>query len=428
MHHPLEIRRLATRLIISVVRSLPDVIAPARLGRPFRWLLASSWVSNLGEGFSLAAGPLLIASRSHSPMLVSLGAFMQWVPVFAFGLHAGALTDRINRRSLILWMSVLRAVAIAVLTTSIIVHVVSVAEILVVLFVLGTADTFANNASGAILPMLVEKNDLGIANARFTFGWVGLGELVGSAFGAALFAIGAAWPFVGETICATAGVLLFTRVILPPLTEASGERRQLRHEILEGLQWTRKSLAMRALIIQILTFNITYGASWSVLVLYSQQRLGMGSVGFGLLTAASALGSLLGTMTYGWLEQHVSIANIMRYGLIVETFTHLVLAATRRPAVALAILFLFGIHVAYWAATAISVRQRAVPIELQGRVGSVYSIAMMGGLVIGSALGGLMASRWGIIAPYWFGFFGCAVILIAIWRQIGRIAHEDADS
>jgi len=392
----------------------------------FRWLLASSWVSNLGDGFSLAAGPLLIASRSHSPILVSLGAFMQWVPVFAFGLYAGALADRVDRRALVLWMNVVRAVALAVLTTTIIVHSVSVAVILVVLFVLGTADTFANNASGAILPMLVTKRDLGIANARFTFGWVGLGQLAGPPIGAALFAIGAAWPFAGETICATAGVLLFTRVVLPPLVGAAAERRRLRHEILEGLRWSRDSLAMRALVIQILTFNITYGASWSVLVLYSQQRLGMGPVGFGLLTAASALGSLLGTMTYGWLEQHVSLANIMRYGLILETFTHLVLAATRSPALAMTILFLFGIHLAYWATTATSVRQRAVPLDLQGRVGSVYSFAMMGGLVVGSALGGVLANRWGITAPYWFGFFGCAVILVAVWRQLGRVAHEDA--
>jgi predicted MFS family arabinose efflux permease len=185
---------------------------------------------------------------------------------------------------------------------------------------------------------------------------------------------------------------------------------------------------MRALIVQIVTVNVTYGASWSVLVLFSEQRLRLGSIGFGLLTTATALGSVIGTMTYGWLERHVRLGSIMRYGLILETFTHLALAMTRTPVVALAILFLFGIHIAYWATIATTVRQRAVPLELQGRVGSVYGIALLGGLVVGSALGGVLANRWGITAPYWFGFFGCAVILVAIWRQIGNIAHEDSQN
>ena len=408
------------------MKSLPEMIAPARLGPTFRWLLASSWVSNLGDGFSLAAGPLLLASRTHDPILVSLGAFMQWVPFFAFGLPAGAIADRVDRRSLVLRMNIVRASALAILTTAIFVEAASVALILVVLFVLGTTDTFVSNAWSAILPMVVDKRDLGVANARYTFGWVGLSQLGGPPIGAALFAVGAAWPFAGETICGVAGILLFTRVVLPPHGRDPTERRHLRQEILEGLRWSRDSAAMRALVIQILTFNVTYGASWSVLVLYSEQRLRLGTVGFGLLTAIGALGSLVGTMTYGWLERHVSIANIMRYGLVLETFTHLVLAATRSPEVAMTILFLFGIHLAYWATTATSVRQRAVPLDLQGRVGSVYGFAMMGGLVVGSALGGVLAHRWGITAPYWFGFFGCAVILVAIWRQIGHIAHEDA--
>jgi MFS family permease len=402
------------------------VIAPARLGTTFRWLLASSWVSNVGDGFSLAAGPLLIASRTHDPILVALAAFMQWVPGFAFGLYAGAVADRVDRRLLVMTMNLVRAAALAGLTAAIVFNVAGVGVVLAALFVLGTADTFGNSASGAILPMVVDKKDLGIANARFMFGWVGLSQLTGPPIGAALFAVGAAWPFAGETICATAGVLLFTRVVLPPHGRGNAERRHLRHEILEGLRWSREHRAMRALVIQILTFNVTYGASWSVLVLYSEQRLRMGTVGFGLLTTVTAFGSLLGTMTYGWLEAHVSLANIMRYGLVLETFTHLVLAVTRSPAVAMTMLFFFGIHLIYWATIATSVRQRAVPLEMQGRVGSVYSFAMLGGLVVGSVVGGLLAHRWGITAPYWFGFFGCAVILTAIWREVGNIAYEDA--
>jgi MFS-type transporter involved in bile tolerance (Atg22 family) len=316
------------------VSGIGERIAPARLGTTFRWLIASSWVANLGDGFSLAAGPLLIASRTHNPVLVSLAAFMQWVPGFAFGLYAGALADRTDRRSLVLRMNLVRALALAALTATIIAHVASVEVILAALFVLGLTDTFVNTASGAILPMVVDKQDLGVANARFTFGWVGLSQLIGPPVGAALFAIGASWPFASETICGLAGSLLFTRVVLAPHGREKAARRRVRHEIVEGLRWTRDNAAMRVLVIQILTFNVTYGASWSVLVLYSRERLGLGTVGFGLLTVATALGSVLGTMTYGWLEKHVRLADTMRYGLVLETGTHFVLAVTRSPAVA----------------------------------------------------------------------------------------------
>lgn len=74
--------------------SLVEIVAPARLGNGFRWLIASSWVSNLGDRIAAAAGPLLMASLTHDPMLVALAALLQWLPPLVFGLSAGALADR----------------------------------------------------------------------------------------------------------------------------------------------------------------------------------------------------------------------------------------------------------------------------------------------------------------------------------------------
>jgi len=72
-----------------------ESIAPARLGRSFRWLLASSWVSNIGDGIGLAAGPLLVASQTHDPLLVALATLLQRLPWLLFGLHAGVVADRL---------------------------------------------------------------------------------------------------------------------------------------------------------------------------------------------------------------------------------------------------------------------------------------------------------------------------------------------
>ena len=115
----------------------------------------------------------------------------------------------------------------------------------------------------------------------------------------------------------------------------------------------------------------------------------------------------------------------MRVGLVIETGTYLSMALVRWPPLALAIFALFGAHAFVWGTTSTSVRQRAVPAEFQGRVGSVYLMGLFGGLVVGAAIGGAIAEVWGITAPFWFAFVGSAVILAVIWRSLTRIAHQD---
>jgi predicted MFS family arabinose efflux permease len=121
----------------------------------------------------------------------------------------------------------------------------------------------------------------------------------------------------------------------------------------------------------------------------------------------------------------VHLGDIMRVGLIIETFTHLGLALTSNPVVALAIFFVFGAHAFIWGTTSATVRQRAVPTELQGRVGSVNMLGVCGGLVIGAAIGGQLAGHWGVTAPFWFAFAGSALFVVLIWRQLSHIAHDD---
>ena len=105
---------------------------------------------------------------------------------------------------------------------------------------------------------------------------------------------------------------------------------------------------------------------------------------------------------------------------------HLGLALTSVPWVALVIMIVFGAYAFVWATVSRTVRQRAVPNELMGRLSSVYMVGVYAGLVVGSALGGVIAERWGITAPFWFAFAGTAVTLSLIWRQIPQIAQAEA--
>ena len=196
--------------------------------------------------------------------------------------------------------------------------------------------------------------------------------------------------------------------------------------MVEGFQWLLGHPPMRTLALTIVTFNVTFGAAWSVLVLYATQQLGMGAVGFGLLTTAIALGGLIGAAIYGRLERRFSLGNIMRVGLVIETLTHLSLALTREPIVALAVMVVFGAHATIWGTTSTAVRQRAVPDALLGRVTGVYTVAIFGGIVVGTPIGGLLARQFGITAPFWFGFVGSALLVAILWRRLLQIGASGA--
>jgi MFS family permease len=404
-----------------------EAVLPARMGTSFRWLVGSAWAGNLGDGIGLAAGPLLVATQTSDPLLVAMAGLLQRLPWLLFGLYAGVLADRVDRLLLVIAVDLVRAGVLVVLTTALVTEHVNVTVVLITMFLLGTAEVFVDTTTNTLLPMLVDKRDLGIGNARLMTAGITMNQLVGPALGAVLFAAGTALPFVVQALCLAFGAVLISRMVVPPLVRPAGPSH-LGRDIAEGFRWTWGNGAVRTLTVTIVLFNVTYGAAWSVLVLYATQTLDMGPIGFGLLTTVGAVGGLVGTASYDWLERHASLASIMRVGLLVETFTMLGLAVTTTPWVAMTILFVFGAHAFIWGTTSRTVRMRAVPAELQGRVGSLYSIGVFGGIVAGQAVGGVVAKVWGITGPFWFAFVGSAVILVLIWRQLAHIAHADEEA
>jgi predicted MFS family arabinose efflux permease len=407
----------------SPLAAAADTVAPPRLGRSFRWLLASSILSNTGDGVALAAGPLLIAALTRDPLLVSMAFLAQTLPQLLFGAVAGAVADRYDRRRIIVLVNLGRAVVLAVLAGTIAGGTVSIAIVLVALFILGTAETFADVGSSSLLPRLVHREDLGVANARMQGAFLLTNQLLMPPIGAFLFAAGMALPFAADAACFTLGALLVARIVEGGRDEPQVERAGLRSDMVEGLRWLVANPPMRTLALTIFAFNVTFGAAWSVLVLYAQERLGMAAVGFGLLTTAMAVGGMIGTVSYGSLERRFSLADIMRVGLVIETATHLTLALTTSAVVALGTMVVFGAHAFIWGTTSTVVRQRAVPDALLGRVTGVYTVAMFAGIVVGAPIGGWLAQTFGIMAPLWFGFVGSALLVVILWRQFDLIVH-----
>jgi len=409
------------------VGRIGEAIAPARMGRDFRWLMSSSWISNIGDGIALAAGPLLVASQTRNAVLVALAAALQRVPTLLFGLIAGAIADRMDRRTLVVLADLSRLLVLGFLIATLATGHVNITIVLVVMFVLGCAEIFADTASGTILPMLVDKADLGLGNARLMAGFLTANQLVGPPVGAFLFAAGMAWPFVTQTVTMLLGIVLIRRIARPMHPErADLEYTHVLRDIGEGVRWLLGNAAVRTLALVILAFNVTWGAAWSVLVLYALDHLHMGELGFGLLTTAAAVGGMVGTLAYGRLERLFPLAGLMRTCLLLEVLTHTALAMTTNGWVAIAIMVVFGAYAFVWGTLSTAVRQRAVPTAFQGRVSSVYLVGLFGGLVVGQLLGGVIAQRWGLTAPFWFAAVGSGLALAAVWRQLAYIAHADS--
>jgi MFS family permease len=401
------------------------MVVPVRLGLGFRWLLASSWTSNLGDGLMTAAGPLLVASQTHSPVLVAAAAMSSRLPWLLFGLVAGALADRLDRRVIVMVVDSLRALVLGGLCLVIVTGRVDIWLVMAAMFVLGTAEVFADTTTVTLTPMLVEKADLGIANARIQAGLVTVNQLVGPALGAVLFAVGMTLPFGVQAACVALGAVLVSRIGTAKGPVRDHVDTHVWQDIVDGVRWVKGNRPVRTLALVIVTFNVTWAAPWSVLVLWALQRVGIDEAGFGLLTSTAALGGLLSTVSYGRLERQVPLALLMRLALLSEVLFHLLMALTTSPWAAYPLMFFFGAYAFVWGTLSNAVRMRAVPTQFQGRVGSVYMICVMGGMLLGSFLGGVIAQAGGIVAPWWFAFVGSGLTLALVWRELGHIAHAD---
>lgn len=397
--------------------------ATPRVGRAFGPLWAASAVSNAGDGILMAAGPLLVASLTDDPALIAGAAFAQQLPWLLFSLVSGAFVDRLDRRRLVVLANLVRAAVIGTLTVAVAAGSATVPLIYLAFFVLGTAETLADNASITLVSSVVPAGALPGANARLMGTQILANQMAGPPLGAWLFVVAAALPFGANaaTFLVAAGLLLLLPRRAGRVDEADrAARRPLRAEIAEGVSWLWHHPVLRMLAISMCLMNITYFGTVSILVLYARDRLGLSEVGYGVLLACTAVGGLAGSVVAARLERRFGASPLLRAGLLVETATHLVLAVTRTPWVAGVTLAVFGLHAIVWGVVTLSLRQRVVPARLLGRANSVYYFFSVGGAALGALSGGLLARSFGLTAPFWFAFGSMVVLTAVAWRLFTR--------
>ena len=404
------------------------------LGPEYGKLWTASTLSNLGDGVTLVAGPLLIASLTRDPVLVAGIAFAQRLPWLLFSLISGALVDRLDRRRVMWSVDTFRTVLLGFLGLAVLLNFLSIPLLYAVFFLMGTAETLFDTASVSILPAVVPREKLERANGRLFGAEIVSNQFAGPPLGGFLFAIAASVPFFLDagSFAAASALVLFMRGKFKAERPEGTPPTTLRAEILEGLRWLWGNRLLRTLAISLGIMNLTSTATISIFVLFAQERLGLGSVGYGVLLTSIAIGGVVGSLAAERLVGWLGAGTTMRMGLLIEAGSTGVIALSGNPIVVGAMLALFGFHAIVWNVITISLRQQIIPERLLGRVNSAYRLLGLGGMSVGALLGGLLARGFGLTAPFWFASLSVAILGVFVWRIISNetvhLARENTPS
>jgi MFS family permease len=398
---------------------------PMLRSRALRTLLVAAAASNLGDGVTVAAAPLLAASLTEDPRRIGAVGVALTLPWLLFALPSGAVADRADRRWLMVAADLARTACMGLLALAVLTGQASIPILLVVFFATTTADTVFHNASQAALPMVVDRDGLPRANARFQTVQIVGATLVGPALGGLLFAAAAAAPFALDAVSfAVSAALLATLPgrLRPERAEAPST---IRADIVEGARWLLGHRVLRTICWVLTLENIAEVAGYVMLVLLAARaRPGRPR----LRPAAGQLrrGRPPRRRRPERLHRQAGDAGSLVGATVAMAGAWALLAATTSPAVAGLALALYGFAAVWWNIVTASFRQAVVPERLQGRVNSAYRLASWGASSLGAAAGGLVAAALGLRAVYAGAAVLVGLLAVILWRRLDAAAFAAA--
>ncbi len=376
-------------------------------GSGFARLWGASAVSNVGDGVYATALPLLAATLTRDPLLVSVVSFAEWLPWLLFGLLAGALLDRWDRRRVMWMVDAARFAVVGGLAVAVLLDQASIGLLAAVGFLLGTGQTLVDTGAHSILPALVSRDAqrLEWANGRLVGTQVVTQELAGPPAGGFLFSVAAWVPFAVDAASFAAGSALVASIRghfgpAPDQLGPGGRRSTLRSEIAEGLRWLAAHRVLRATAAMVAVVNLLASAGGAIMVLFAQERLGLDAVGFGLLFSGSAVGGVLGSLVAARSVGLVGTARIIVGTMALSALAYLVFGLSSDPWLAGVMFGLVGFFTVVFNVVMGSLRQALTPDRLLGRVISAFRLFSYGTVPFGSLLGGVLARSFGLGAPF----------------------------
>jgi MFS family permease len=370
------------------------------LGRDYWRLWWASTVSSAGDGAFEAALPLLAVTITRDPRLVAVVTAATYLPWLLLSLPAGAVVDRYDRATLMWRAQAIQAAVVAIIAVLIVFREAGIEVLAAAGFLLGSAEVIFSNAAQSVLPALVPPELLAKANGSQQVSLTVGESFVGPPVGSLLFAAAAALPFgLDAASFAGSAALVATLPRTRPAPEHA-KRPAIRAQIAEGLRWLVRHRLIRVVAVLLGIYNFANQMGQAVLVLLATQTLHVSTRGYGLLLAASAVGSVVGGLVNPVLTRKLGLLLSLVLPGVVDAAAFVGIGLAPDAVVVAALLAVQGFSVAMWNVVTVTLRQQTVPGHLLGRVNSVYRMLGWGLMPLGALAGGFVAHAAGLRAPY----------------------------
>ncbi len=383
------------------------------LGRDFRSLWLSVASSCTGDGMFLTAFPLLAALLTRDPVLIAGITITTKLPWLLFSLFTGAISDRRDRRKLMISTDIARFVIVAGLAATIIVDRTSIWILYVCSFLLGICETMHTNCAQAIIPDIVKPEELLTANARFTSVQVLSAQFVGPSLGVMLFNSSSALPFVADAFAFSGSAALVKSI--PDVHAVEPATTRLRDDMLDGVRFLRDNAVLRRLTFILAALNFFYFASGALLVLYTSDILRSSNITFTALSVGSALGTIMSRFFVSRISDRFGSTNTIAVALWVWAVSAIGIAVTSDKYIAVIMFVLMGVGNGLWTIINTTLRQQLTPTRMLGRMNAAFRTVSWGVVPFGAAFGGVCARYFGLRGP--FIIFAAVMVGYAVFAK-----------
>lgn len=392
---------------------------PARAGLPiaFYRLLASSAATNLGDGLRLVALPWLATAVTSDPMLIAVAALVGRLPWLLFSLPAGVISDRFDRRKLLVGSDVAQALTLLAFALVILGQGQAldaaaaghgpftgpVALLLGLLYatalLTGLAEVLRDNTAQAFLPSIVPRTELPTANGRLWGVEMVANQFVGPPLAGFLIALSAGLPLFAGAGAYALGALLVMAIpgsFAPRQPAAGSQPAPWQEQVQEGMRYLWRDGLLRTLAVSLGVLNGASAISGAIYVLFAQEALGLDAQGFGLLMTGFAAGTVLGSLMAARIASWLPPGTLLTVSMVVMGLGQLATGLAGSAVFVWVVSLVSGLWVMVWNMITVSLRQTLIPDHLLGRVNSVYRFFGWGTISIGSLLGGVVV---GLLDP-----------------------------
>ena len=381
-----------------------------KLGASYWKLWSATGISNLGDGIVSIAYPWLASAVTRSPLLIALSVVVSRLPWLIFTLHAGVITDRFNRKRIIVAMDSARGLlTIAVgffvylerdslpslneLTslTDLETNYTLYSVILITAFLFGLAEVLRDNSAQTLMPAVVEDKDLEKANGRMWSAESLTNSFIGPPLGSFIIAIAIFLPFFVDAVTffiAAALIASMKPTVKSFAPEAKSEPINFKAEIKEGFSWLWSHTLLRPMAIILGLINGIAALTGAVFILFAQEVLDTTVFIFAVLGTAAAVGGILGGLLGPKVSEKIGSGRSLALALFAMPLCTLLIGFTSQWQVVWLLVAVSTFTGVLWNVVTVSLRQSLIPSNLLGRVNSVYRFFAWGTIPIGTLLGG----------------------------------------